>query len=271
MLKTRALVAVVALPILLVMVLIGGWLFAGFVFVALLIGGDEYMRLVRQGNYHPPEWLIMALIALPVGATWFEHADWREPGLALLLIVAVAYVIWDMERDKKEQKRQPVFDAALAVFGGLYIGWLGSYLIAVRMLTEGAYLTIFLYGCVAISDSAAYFVGRQWGKHKMSPRVSPKKSWEGYVGSIIGGALFGALAGGLPDSDILNFGHGALIGLLIGALGTVGDLAISAVKRQVGAKDSSHLIPGHGGILDRTDSVFIAAAIGYYYLTWLVM
>ena len=271
MLKTRALVAVIALPILLAVVLIGGWLFAGFVFVALIIGGDEYMRLVRQGNYSPPAWLIMALIALPVGATWFEHGDWREPGVALLLITAVTYAIWCMERDRHEQKQQPVFDVALAVFGGLYIGWLGSYLIAVRMLDEGATLTIFLYGCVVVSDSAAYFVGRQWGAHKMSPRVSPKKSWEGYVGSIIGGTIFGALAGGLPSSDVLTFGHGAIIGLLIGILGTVGDLAISAIKRQVGAKDSSHLIPGHGGILDRTDSVLIAAAIGYYYLTWFVM
>lgn len=271
MLKTRALVAVVALPILLVVVLIGGWLFAGFVFIALLIGSDEYMRLVRQGNFHPPQWLIIALIALPVGATWFEHSDWREPGLALLLMAAAAYAIWDMERDKQEQKRQPVYDVALAVFGGLYIGWLGSYLIAVRMLAEGAYLTIFLYGCVAVSDSAAFFVGRQWGTHKMTPRVSPKKSWEGYAGSIAGGVVFGALAGGLPHSNVLTYGHGAILGLLIGTLGTVGDLAISAIKRQVGAKDSSHLIPGHGGILDRTDSVLVAAAIGYYYIIWFVV
>jgi len=88
---------------------------------------------------------------------------------------------------------------------------------------------------------------------------------------VIGGALFGALAGGLPDSGVLNWGHGSMIGLLIGALGTVGDLGMSLVKRQVGAKDSSHLIPGHGGILDRVDSVLVAAAVGYYYLTWVVM
>jgi phosphatidate cytidylyltransferase len=82
--------------------------------------------------------------------------------------------------------------------------------------------------------------------------------------------VFGAL-GGLPHSDVLNYVHGAIIGLLIGTLGTVGDLAISTLKRQVGAKDSSHLIPGHGGILDRTDSVLVSAAIGYYYLIWFVV
>jgi phosphatidate cytidylyltransferase len=267
MLKTRALVAAVALPILIVVIVIGGWLFAILVLGALLIGGDEYVRLLRQGHYEPPEWLVWALIALPLGAIRFDHPGWREPGLAFLLIAGAFYAIWRMERGQT----QPVYDLALAVFGGVYIGWLGSYLLAVRALKEGAYLTLFLYGCVAFSDSAAYFVGRVWGKHKLSPRVSPKKTWEGYGGSVIGGALFGALAGGLPHSHVLNWEHGALIGLLIGLLGTVGDLAMSAVKRQVGAKDSSHLIPGHGGILDRIDSVLVAAAVGYYYLRWFVL
>jgi phosphatidate cytidylyltransferase len=266
MLKTRALVAVIGLPILIAVVVIGGWLFAALVLVALLIGGDEYVRLLRQGNFHPPEGLVWALIALPLGAVWFDHPGWRAPGLAFLLIGGAAYAIWGMEHGQP----RPVYELALAVFGGLYIGWLGSYLLAVRKLEEGAYLTLFLYGCVAFSDSAAYFVGRAWGKHKLSPRVSPKKTWEGYIGSVIGGVLFGALAGGLPDSAVLNFGHGALIGLLIGVLGTVGDLAMSMIKRQVGAKDSSHLIPGHGGILDRTDSVLVAAVVGYYYLVWFV-
>jgi len=266
MLKTRALVAVVGLPILIAVIAVGGWLFALVVTAALLLGGREYVHLLRQGSYHPPEWLVLALIALPLLATWADHPDWREPTLAFLLIGGALYAIGAMERGQT----QPLYDLALAVFGGLYIGWLGTYLLSVRKLDEGAYLTLFLYGCVAFSDTAAYMIGRQWGRHKMTPRVSPKKSWEGYAASVIGGALFGAAVGGLVPSDVLNAGHGALIGLLIGTLGTVGDLAISLIKRQVGAKDSSHLIPGHGGILDRTDSVLVAAAVGYYYLTWFV-
>uniref|UniRef100_A0A7V1ZIT0 Phosphatidate cytidylyltransferase n=1 Tax=Thermoanaerobaculum aquaticum TaxID=1312852 RepID=A0A7V1ZIT0_9BACT len=182
------------------------------------------------------------------------------------VVLGTAYDIWGVERERPT----PLIAVALAVFGGIYLGWLGSYLIAVRKLQEGAYLTLMLYGCVAFSDSAAYFVGRAWGRHRLSPHVSPKKTWEGYVGSVIGGAIFGALVSGLPDTQVLTWGHGAVIGLLIGALGTLGDLGISAIKRQVGAKDSSHLIPGHGGILDRTDSVLVSAAIGYYYLVWFV-
>jgi phosphatidate cytidylyltransferase len=267
MLKTRALTAAIALPILVGIVLLGGWVFAIVVLVALLIGGDEYIRLLRQGGFLPPGWLVIALIALPVGATWFDHADWRAPGLSFLLIAGAVFTIVSMEQGRT----QPVLEWALAVFGGVYIGWLGSYLIAVRQLDDGAYLTLFLYGCVAFSDSVAYFVGRQWGSRKMTPRVSPRKSWEGYTGSVIGGALFGAVAGGLIQTGSLNWGHGATIGLLIGILGTVGDLDISAIKRQVGAKDSGNLIPGHGGILDRLDSVLVSAAIGYYYLIWFVV
>lgn len=267
MLKTRALVALIALPILLVLTVIGGELFAVFVLAVLVIGGDEYRRLLWQGDFRPPLGLILALIGLGFAATWFARPDWRAPGLAGVLIVAGAYAVWGMER----KQAQPVFNAGLAVFGGLYIGWLGSYVLAVRMLEEGAYLVVFLYGCVALSDTAAYFVGSQWGKHKMAPHVSPNKSWEGYLGSSISGLLFGAVVGGVPASDVLNLGHGAILGLLIGTLGTIGDLAISAVKRQVGAKDSSHLIPGHGGLLDRMDSVLVAAAVSYYYLTWFVV
>lgn len=267
MLRTRVLVAVVALPIIIVVDVLGGWLFALCVFAALLLAGDEYIRLIRHGNFAPPEWLTLALITLAIGATWFEHDDWRDPGLGLLLIFGITYEVWAYERHKPD----PVTNFALAVLGGMYIGWLGRNLLAVRMLDDGAYLTLVLYGAVIVSDSAAYFVGRRWGTHKMSPRVSPKKSWEGYAGSVVFGALFGALAGGLPDIGALNAVHGAIIGLLIGVLGTVGDLGISAIKRQVGAKDSSHLIPGHGGILDRVDSVLIAATVGYYYLVWFVV
>ncbi len=266
MLKTRVLVAVVALPILLAVILLGGWAFSLLVLAVLVIGGIEYIRLFRQGSYCPPQWITLALVGLAWGATWFEKSTWRDPGLNALLIAGLFYVVWSRERGNM----QSVTDLAIAFFGGIYIGWLGSTLLAVRMLDDGAFLTITLYGMVIVADSAAFFVGRRWGKRRLSPSVSPKKSWEGYIGGIIGGMLFGALIGALPGTDALPAGHGAIIGLLLGIWGTVGDLGKSAIKRQVGAKDSSHLIPGHGGMLDRIDSVLVSAAIGYYYLLWFV-
>jgi phosphatidate cytidylyltransferase len=278
MLKTRALVAAVALPVLIAVIWLGGVVFALVILGALLIGADEYVRLWHHRNLRPPLWLVAALIGLALGATWFEESDWWGPGLSLLMMTGLFYAVWRMERTSSDNSpaqdndpvRNSVQNVALAAFGGVYLGWLGSKLLAVRMLDEGAYLTLFLYGCVIVSDSAAYFVGRAWGRHKLAPKVSPKKSWEGYLGGIVAAMLFGLLGTVLPDTDVLTAGHGAVIGLLIGVLGTGGDLGISAIKRQVGAKDSSRLIPGHGGILDRTDSVLIAATVGYYYIVWFV-
>uniref|UniRef100_UPI002BE998C8 phosphatidate cytidylyltransferase n=1 Tax=Aggregatilinea sp. TaxID=2806333 RepID=UPI002BE998C8 len=249
-----------------VVTVIGGWLFAVLVLAALLVGGWEYVQLMRKTGVHVPPSLTYGLIALAVGTIWFERPALRAPGVALLLMAAAFYMIAAFERGDT----QPVTGAALAMFGGFYIGWLGSTLLAVRMLDDGAALTVFIYGAVMISDTAAYFVGRTLGKHHMSPHVSPKKTWEGYAGSVAGGLLFGLVAAWLLDIHGLTMGHGALIGLLIGVLGTVGDLAESVIKRQVSAKDSSHLIPGHGGLLDRLDSVLISFAIGYYYLIWFV-
>ncbi len=267
MLRTRVLTAVVALPILIAVVWVGGWFFVALVVGALLIGGWEYVHLLRQGHFAPPLWLTWALIVLAAGATHFAHEDWRAPGLALLVMLGMGQAIRRMERGALS----PLHDLALSVFGGVYIGWLGSTFLAVRALPHGAYFVALIYGSVAIADSAAYFVGRRWGQHKMSPRVSPKKTWEGYAGGVAGGLLFGALMGTLAPEKAIGVAHGATLGALVGVLGTLGDLGISALKRQVGAKDSGHLIPGHGGILDRLDSVLVAACIGYYYLVWFVM
>jgi phosphatidate cytidylyltransferase len=267
-LRTRVIVAAIALPLLIAVVIIGGWLFAALVLAVLVLAGNEYIRLMRQdqNNFRPYAWLTLALIVLALGSTWFEHPGWRDAGLTLLIIVGLAYAVWEMEHGVP----RPFTNLALAAMGGIYLGWLGRTLLAVRLLDDGAALVLVLYSCVVVSDSAAYFVGRRLGRHQLSPRVSPKKTWEGYLGGVIGGLLCGGLAASLAGVESLTVGHGALIGLLIGVLGTVGDLGESVIKRQVGAKDSSHLIPGHGGMLDRLDSVLVSAAIGYYYLVWFV-
>lgn len=267
MLRTRVLTAVVALPILIALVWLGGWAFALLVSGALLIAGWEYVHLLRQGGYSPPLWLTWALIALAVGTVRFAHETWRTPAMAGLALLGVGHAVWRMERGASA----PVHDMALAFFGGVYIGWLGSTLLAIRRLPHGAYFVALVYGCVASADSAAYFVGRQWGRHKLSPRVSPKKTWEGYAGGVVAAALFGAVMGAFAPESALTWAHGATLGASIGMLGTVGDLGISAIKRQVNAKDSGHLIPGHGGVLDRVDSVLVAAPVGYFYLVWFVL
>lgn len=264
MLKTRVIVALIALPILVALILSGDWVFAIGVTIALLLAGDEYVRLLRQGGYRPSEVIVLGMILLPLAVTWFEHPSATEPGLLLGLFVTMFRIEWD----RQHEKPNAFLDNALAIFGGIYFGWFGSRLIALRMLDDGAYLALFAYGMVIISDSAAYFAGRQWGAHKLASHISPKKTWEGYIAGVIAATTIGAGIAALGGGPLAVW-EGAALGLLIGTFGTVGDLGISAIKRQVGAKDSSTLIPGHGGILDRIDSVLIGFAIAYYFVIWL--
>jgi phosphatidate cytidylyltransferase len=132
-------------------------------------------------------------------------------------------------------------------------------------LPQGSYRLFATFAMVWVADSAAYFAGKAWGKHPLSPRLSPKKTWEGYIAGIVAGVAVGPVLTGLGG---FGWGHGAILGLLLATLSPVGDLGVSMIKRQVGVKDTGKLLPGHGGAFDRMDSLLIAAIIGYYYYVW---
>jgi phosphatidate cytidylyltransferase len=133
--------------------------------------------------------------------------------------------------------------------------------------------TLMVLGSVWMADSGAYLIGRKIGRHKMTPRLSPKKSWEGYLAGIFFGVAGGALLAALwgvwqgPDTTISPI-DGALLGLALSVLTILGDLGESMIKRQVGIKDSSHLLPGHGGAFDRIDSWLWAGVLGFYLIAW---
>jgi phosphatidate cytidylyltransferase len=164
-------------------------------------------------------------------------------------------------------------DFAVTLAGIIYLGWIGAYMISVRDLPEGKWWLLVVLPAVWLADSGAYLVGVRFGRHKIAPRLSPKKSWEGYIGGIffavLGTPLFVALwrVGAGPDTT-LTLTAGAWIGLAMGLLTIFGDLGESMLKRQVGAKDSGNLLPGHGGALDRIDSWLWAGVIGYYLVVW---
>jgi phosphatidate cytidylyltransferase len=154
---------------------------------------------------------------------------------------------------------------------------LGGYFIALRDLPDGLWWLVTVLPSMWLADSGAYVLGKQWGRHKMAPRLSPKKTWEGYAGSVVCGVVGGGLLGwcwriGAGPTSLLDWPTGALAGGLAGALGPLGDLGISMFKRQIGVKDVSDLLHGHGGALDRIDSWLIAVPVGYYFvlaLEWL--
>jgi phosphatidate cytidylyltransferase len=152
---------------------------------------------------------------------------------------------------------------ALTVAGAVYVGWPVSHVLRLRQLDDGLYWLIIALLCTWICDTAAYAAGKLWGQHKFFPAISPKKTREGAIGGLLGGLL---AAVGLARWLVgLGVGWGLLLGLLIVGAATFGDLAESVIKRQVGVKDSGHLIPGHGGMLDRIDSLLFVVPVVYYF------
>jgi phosphatidate cytidylyltransferase len=270
MLAQRVLVAVVLLPIGLAAIVIGGWVFVVVAGIILSLAAWEYVQLYRTSELEPAGYLVVpGILLILFGRAWngFESGDWI---ISLLILMSMGYHLVAYERGRD----RAATDFAVTLSAMFYIGWLGAYLISLRNLPEGMWWVLLVLPAVWIADSGAYFVGRAIGRHNLSPRLSPKKTWEGYLGGIVVGtigtallaAIFGALAG--PDS-VITVWRGAVLGFVLGVVPTLGDLGESMIKRQVGAKDSGTLLPGHGGVFDRIDSWVWAGVIGYYLIIWL--
>tara|TARA_B100001971_G_C18224780_1_gene559615 strand:- start:662 stop:1498 length:837 start_codon:yes stop_codon:yes gene_type:complete len=158
---------------------------------------------------------------------------------------------------------------AWTMAGILYTGWLLSYLVALRGVDDGRNWVLLAFFATFASDTAAFFVGRTWGRRKMEPSISPAKTWEGSFAGVFGAvmvSLFFILP--TPFQVNLTYLQAIILGLLVSVFGQLGDLVESLLKRNMGAKDSSRLIPGHGGLLDRMDSVVFAGVLVYYYVIW---
>ncbi|MFC1921004.1 phosphatidate cytidylyltransferase [Chloroflexota bacterium] len=186
----------------------------------------------------------------------------------LLTSAVVLPLIWLLLRIEKEK----TFTSwAWTVAGILYVGWLLSYLTALRGMDDGRNWIFFTLFITFASDSSAFFVGRAFGKQKLAPDISPGKTREGAIGGVFGAAivsLFFILP--TPLSLPISWWHAMILGLLVSIFGQLGDLAESLFKRNVGVKDSSGVIPGHGGFLDRIDSVVFAGVVVYYYVVWVL-
>jgi phosphatidate cytidylyltransferase len=157
------------------------------------------------------------------------------------------------------------------VIGVLYIGWLLAHLVALRGFDDGRNWIFLALFVTFAYDTVAYFTGRSLGRHKMSPRLSPGKTWEGAAGGLAGAilmSLFFTLS--TPLSLPITWVHAVILGVLISVFGQIGDLAESALKRYTGVKDAGKIVPGHGGILDRLDSVVFTGAVVYYYVIWVI-
>ncbi len=265
----RTLVALVLLPIGLAAIYLGGFFYAGVVLLLLFLAALEYVSLFRAGGVQACVYLVAGgTVLLVVGRVinGFQSAPWM---ISLLILASMAYHLIAYELGRE----QAGTDFAVTLAGAFYLGWIGAYLITLRNLPEGRWWVLTVLPAVWLADTGAYLVGSQIGRHKMTKRLSPKKSWEGYLGGILLSTLGTALLAWLwqvwagPGTAITP-AHGAWVGFILGALTIFGDLGESMIKRQVGIKDSGNLLPGHGGIFDRIDSWLWAGVIGYYVVAW---
>jgi phosphatidate cytidylyltransferase len=261
----RLLTAAVALPLVLGLVFLGPPLAsAGLVAAFGLVGLHEFYALLAARAIRAYR-LLGGVIAAAIG--WevavpgsFGAALW--PAAALLATMALL----GGGRDMGER----VTTVAATLLGAVYLGGLCGAIAGLRLampVERGAWRIGLLLAVIMAADTAAYFVGHLAGRHKLAPSVSPGKTWEGFAGGLVGGVA-GALAVravGLPE---LAAGHAALLGLGVAALGASGDLVESVLKRWAGVKDSGTLFPGHGGVLDRLDSLLFGAPLLYYYFVF---
>ncbi len=270
MLVKRLWVTIILLPVGMAAIILGGWYLTALVAAFMGLAAWEYSSMFRKGGLQPALLLVVAgTLMLLIGRhlSGFDSAAWM---VSLVILAAMTYhlVAYECGRD------QAGTDFAVTLAGILYIGWFGAYFISLRSLPEGKWWIMVVLPAVWFADAGAYFIGKRFGKHLLSPRLSPKKTWEGYLGGIITGVIFTTLFTilwkvGAGPSSALTAGKGALVGLVMGIFPTLGDLGESMIKRQVGVKDSGSLLPGHGGAFDRIDSWLWAVVLGYYMVVWL--
>lgn len=251
----RVLVAIIGAPLLLALAYAGGWPFVAGVSLLAAVGWHELAGMLAMREIR-----VSHGIGLPAIVAFIVIAGFGLPALSQALVAAtvVAALAWVVMSGGKFS----FSDAAATVFGALYAGFLFGFMVLLR---ERSFAIVALVLAVTwAADSMAYFTGLAFGKHKLAPRISPGKSVEGAVGGVVGALLVGAAGGPLAG---LSVGTGVLLGALAGTAGPIGDLAESGIKRWCGVKDSGTILPGHGGVLDRFDSLLFVAPCVYYLLT----
>ena len=256
----RLLTAAVGIPLLLLLVLVGGPLYTAVVAAALALGFIEFARALALGRTALSAAGAITVAALAVAA----HGG----GGALVAVLSAGVVASLVALVAHGEPPASLTPWALTLAGVLYAGLLGQHAIGLRILPDGRDWVLFALFTTFATDTGAYAIGRALGRHKLAPRLSPGKTVEGAAGGLIAGAaaaaaLNAALDLGQPPAAILVLGMAAAVAAQLG------DLAESLIKRAAGVKDMGTIIPGHGGVLDRLDSLLFVLPLVYYAARWL--
>lgn len=268
-LAQRAIVALIIGPGLLLAEYFGGLIYFIPVALLLLIAGSEYSAITRAMGRQVPNWLLLPCIAIVLAA-----AQWPAPNLMGLALFAslMAMVGFALKMHELSASTDAALDWFTLVTGFMLLGWLGSHFFQLRNLPENGWQwTLVTLVSIWMADAAAYMtgkflVGTVLGRHALAPRLSPNKTIEGYVGGIIASVIVTLILAYLLG---LSLPLAGIVGLAVSTFSVVGDLSISLLKREAGVKDTGKLFPGHGGALDRFDTLIWAVAIGFYLIVFL--
>ncbi len=270
MLKKRIITGLWAIPLVIAAIWFNEPLpwFTVLVAILGLLAVFEFYKLAAGAKLQPLTYFGLIWTLLFIISPHFKY-DFTVP--LLLTSAVVLSLIWLLGRSKKDGA---FTDWAWTLAGILYIGWLLSYLVALRGLDGGRWgldggrnWVFFALATNFASDTAAFFVGRALGRHKLAPRISPGKTWEGTIAGVVGAIIVSLLFTLLIP---IPYWQAIILGLLVSLFGQLGDLVESLLKRNTGVKDSGWLFPGHGGVLDRIDSVVFASVVVYYYVIWAI-
>lgn len=271
--QTRLATAIVVAPITLWVLWLGGLAWAIYVAVVAIICETEFFDIMTAKGLHPHRLIAYVVtVALILAAL----VGGMELSVLMLTVGILAILVMQLVR---RTFVAAIPDTSVSMTGVLYIGWLLAHGVWLREMRApdggelGSFALLFALAVTFLGDTGGYFAGRAWGKHKIAPSISPKKSWEGLGGSIVLGAMAGPLFQWITEQWFfpvpIDTWLLALLGIPVVLIGFAGDLVESLIKRDAAVKDSGTLLPGHGGLLDRIDGVLFTVPLTYYLFVFL--
>lgn len=266
-LTMRVIVALFGIPLIITLSIVGKVPFLIFALVIGVVSFFEFYKMLSRRKFIPNVLISSASVIAVILNSYLAFIDFYT----LALIVVSVLLLAELSRNRESA----IANVGTSLIGIFYIGLFSSSLVKLRdfysdsffLYDQGGYLIVSIFASIWICDSAAYFVGSAIGKHKILPRISPHKSWEGAIAGLIF-SIAAMIAAKNLIADFLSMQDAVVIGIITGTIGQAGDFVESMLKRDANVKDSSSLIPGHGGIFDRFDSLLFTAPAVYLYLTF---
>lgn len=267
----RVAAGVFFVPMFIIITRAGGYPFLALVDLIIVLGLMEFYGMMRAKGMHP-----YRTIGVISGLTLSTYIFFRSGEYANFVFTFILIALMGLELARKDN-RLAVYHVSTTIFGVIYVAYLASHLVLLRELpnqvgvpyAQGASFVFLVFVVTWASDTGAYAIGSLFGEHTLSPKVSQNKTWEG----AFGGVLFAAAAGWVASVTFAGYlaaWEGVVMGMSASMVGLLGDLFESTLKRDAGVKDTSHLIPGHGGVLDRFDSLLFTAPLIYYFLKFVI-